>query len=179
MFFWWSPVCHSQFRSEDVAFLAKMLGCGQDTTSYTVLCVLLLRFALPGKGPVCCIGSNITSLCGVVRLATCLRGWINSFWLPFSFVTVFVVDVVITVGFVVWDRVIGVTVSISRINLSVFSLFSLFFQQATLIPVMPWFFTVGARRFVSVSINVCGMLAHNVYLLLVWSFQTIELYFLF
>ena len=92
-----------------MAFLVRMLGCGQDTTSYTVLCVLLLRFALPGKGPVCCIGSNVTSLCGVVRLATCLRGWINSFWLPFSSVTVFVIDIVIIVGAVVWNRVIGVT----------------------------------------------------------------------
>ena len=103
-----------------MAFLVKMLGCGQDTTSYTVFCVLLLRFALPGKWPVCCIGSNITSLCGVVRLATCLRGWINSFWLPFIFVTVFVVDVVNFVDFVVWDRVIGVTVSF----LGIFCVFS-------------------------------------------------------
>ena len=139
-FLWWSPVCHSQSRSKDAAFLVKMLGCSPHTTSYTVLCVQLLKFALPGKWPVCCIGSNITSLCGVVRLATCLRGWINSFWFPFSFVTVFVVDVVIIVGFVVWDRVIGVTVSISRNILSIFSLFSLFFQQSTLIPVMSWFF---------------------------------------
>ena len=158
-----------------MAFLFKMSGSGQDTTIYTVLCVLSLRFALPGKGPVCCIGSNITSLCGVVRLATCLRVWINSFWLPFSSVTVFVIDVVIIVGVVVWDRVIGVTVSFSRNILCIFSLFSLFSQQATLIPVTSWFFTVVARSIGSVSINICGMLPHNVYLLIVRSFQTIEL----
>ena len=127
---WWPPVCHSHFRSEDVAFLVKMLGCSPDTTSYTVLCVQLLRFALPEKWPVCCIGSNITSLCGVVRLATCPRGCINSFWIPFSSVTVFVVDVVIIVGFLVWDRVIGVTVSISRVILSLFSFFLLFFSTS-------------------------------------------------
>ena len=158
-----------------MAFPVKMLGCSPDTTIFTVLCVQLLRFALPGKWPVCCIGSNRTSLWGVVRLATCLRWCINSFWLPFSSVTVFVVDVVIIVGFVVWDRVISVTDSTSRIILSIFSLFSLLFQQTTLFPVMSWFFTVVARWFGFVSINVCGMLAHNVYLLLVWSFQTIEL----
>ena len=83
-----------------MAFLDKMVGCSPDTTSYTVLCLLLLRFALPGKWPVCCIGSNITSLCGVVHFTTCLTGWINNFWLPFSSVTVFVVVVVIIVGVV-------------------------------------------------------------------------------
>ena len=109
-----------------MAFPVKMLGCSPDTTSYAVLCVLLLRFALPGKWPVCCIGSNITSLCGVVRLATCLRGWINSFWLPYC-IALFVVDVVLIV---VWDRVIGVTVSVSRIILSFFSLIPLFFSTS-------------------------------------------------
>ena len=43
-----------------MAFLVKMLGCSPDTTRYTVLCVLLLRFDLPGKWPVYCIGSNIS-----------------------------------------------------------------------------------------------------------------------
>ena len=53
--FLWSPVCYSQFRSEDVAILVKILGCDPDTTSHTVLCVLLMisplsfRFAPPGK----------------------------------------------------------------------------------------------------------------------------------
>ena len=95
IFFWWSPVCHSQFRSEDVAFLVRMLGCGPDTTSHTVLCVLLMmstlsfRFAPLGKWPVCCTGSIITSFCGVVCFATCLKGWINSFWLSFCSITVF------------------------------------------------------------------------------------------
>ena len=128
-----------------------MLGCGQDTTSYTVLCVLLMlstlsfRFALPGKWPVCCIGSNGSY--GVVRFATCLAGWINSFWLPLSYVTVFVVVVVIViiVDVAVWVSVIGVSVFVSRIILNNFSLFSLFFQQVTLISIMPWFFTVVAR----------------------------------
>ena len=118
-----------------MAFLVRMLGCGQDTTSYTVLCVLLIistlsfPFPLPGKWPVCCIGCNLTSLCGVVRFATCLRGWINRFWLTFSSVTVFVVVVVIVnlVDVAVWVRVIGVTVFLSRIILSIYSLFSLFF----------------------------------------------------
>ena len=50
------------------------MGCSLDTSSYTVVCVLFLRFVLPGKGPVCCIGSNVTSLCGVVHFATCLTG---------------------------------------------------------------------------------------------------------
>ena len=151
-----------------MAFLVKMLGCGQDTTSYTALCVLLkmstlsFRFALPGKWPVCCIGSNITSLCGVVRFATCLAGWINSFWLPFSYVTVFVVVVVIVI--IVWVRVIGVTVFISRSILIIFSLLLVFFQQAALISVMSWFFTVVTRWFGSVNIGVCGLLAHSVYL---------------
>ena len=153
-----------------MAFLVKILGCGPDTTSYTVLCVLLkmstlfFRFSLPGKWPVCCIGSNITSLCGVVRFATCLTGRMNSFWLRFSSVTVCEVVVVIIIGVVVWDIVIGVTVFVSRIILIIFSFFSLFFQQATLISLMPWFSAVVARWFGSISISVCELLAHSVYL---------------
>ena len=76
--FRWSPVCQSLFRSENVAILVKMLGCSPDTTSYAVLCVLLLRFAFPGKWLVYCIGSNITSLYGVVLFATCLTGWVDT-----------------------------------------------------------------------------------------------------
>ena len=149
-----------------MAFLVQMLGCSQDTTKYTVLCVLLMmsslsfRFAIPRRWPVCCIGSNIAPLCGIVRFVTCLAGWINSFRLSFSSFTVFVVVVVI----IVWVRVIGVTVFVSRSILSIFSLLSLFFQQATLISVIPWFFTVLARWFGSVSISVCELMAHNVYL---------------
>ena len=153
-----------------MAFPVKMLGCCQETTSYTVLCVLLMmsflffRFALPRKWPVCCIGSNITSLCGVVRFATCLTGWTNSFWLPFTSVTVFVVVVVIViiVDVAVLVRGIGVTVSVSRILLIIFSLFSLFFLQAALISVKSWFFTVVASWFGSVSISVCSIVAHNI-----------------
>ena len=156
-----------QFRIEDEAFLVKILGCGPGTTSYTVLCVLLIistlffRFSLPGKWPVFCIGSNITSLCVMVRFATFPTGWIISFWLPFGSVTVSVVVIIVYVA--VWVRGIRATVFVSRIFLSVFTLFSLFFQQATLISVMSWFFTVVARWFGSVGISVCGLLAHIVY----------------
>ena len=45
----------------------------------------------------------------MVRFATCLTGWKNSFWLLFSSVTVFVAVVNVNlVCVVVWDRVIGV-----------------------------------------------------------------------
>ena len=126
-----------------------------------MMSTLSFRFALPGKWPVCCIGSNITSVCGMVRFATCLAGWINSFWLSFSFVTVFVV--VSVVNITVRVRGIGGTFFISGIILIIFGLFSLFFQQPTLISVMSWFFTVVARWFGSVGISVCGLLAHIVY----------------
>ena len=93
--FWWSSVSHSQFRSENLAIIVRMLGCSPDTTNYTALCVLLLRYILSflfdhsGKWHVCCIGSNLTSLCGMVRFATALTGWINSFWFSVCSVTVF------------------------------------------------------------------------------------------
>ena len=74
MFFCWCPVCQSLLRSENVAILFKTLGCSPGATSYTVLCVLSLTLALPGKWLDCCIGSSITSLCGVVRFVTCLTG---------------------------------------------------------------------------------------------------------
>ena len=92
----------------------------------------------------------------------------NSFWLFLGFVTFLVVVVVVVV--VIIDDVVlvrdnGATVFVSRINLSIFSWFSLFFQQATLIFFNFFvFFIVVARWFVSVGIDRCGMLAHGVYL---------------
>ena len=80
-----------------MAFLDKMLGCSRDTTSYTVLCVLLLRFDPPGKWSVCCIGSNVTSLCGAVCFATCLTGRVEISRFSVSFVIVGVRVVCVTV----------------------------------------------------------------------------------
>ena len=104
MFFCWSPVCQSLFRCENVAILVKMLGSSPDTTSYTVVCILFLRFVLPGKWPVCCIGSNVTSLCGVVRFATCLTGRVESsrFFVNFVVVGVRVVCVTVDISSNIW-----------------------------------------------------------------------------
>ena len=81
-----------------------MLGCSRDTTSYTVVCVLFLRCVLPGKWPVCCIGSNVTSLCGVVRFATCLTGRVESarFSVNFVIVGVRVVCVTVDISSIIW-----------------------------------------------------------------------------
>ena len=92
-----------------MTFLVKILGCSLDTTSYTVVCVLFLRFVLPGKWPACCIGSNVTSLCGVVRFATCLTRRVESSRVPVNFVVVGV-------------RVACVTVDISSIIWVAFNL---------------------------------------------------------
>ena len=101
----------------------------------------------------------------MVCLPTCLTGWLNSFWLSFSSVTVSVFIVVFTlVCIVVWDRVIGATVFVSRTILSIFRLFFLPFQQTAQISVMFWFFTVVARWFGSVSVCVCSIVAHSTYL---------------
>ena len=166
------PVCHSQFRSEGVAFLVKMVGCGPDTTSYTVLCVLLMmstlrfRFALPGKWPVCCIGSTITSLCGVIHFAMCLTERKISFWLSFCSFTVFNVFVVIVVV-VVGSRDIGATVFVARISLCAFNLL-FFVQQGTLISIMSRFFNSGGtfvevcRRWCLWHVGVqCLLVAHQ------------------
>ena len=87
-----------------MAFLVKMLGCSLDTTRYTVVCVLFLRFVLPGKWPLRCIGSNVTSLCGVVRVATCLTGRVESSRFSVSFVVAGVKVVCVTVDFssIIW-----------------------------------------------------------------------------
>ena len=102
--FCWSPVCPSLFRSENVAFLVKMLGCSLDTTSNTVVCVLFLWFVLPGKWSVCCIGSKVTSLCGVVRFATCLTRRVESSRLSVNFVIVGVRVVCVTfdISSIIW-----------------------------------------------------------------------------
>ena len=116
---------------------------------------------MPGRRSVGCISSKMAFLCGVVCFFTCLTGWVDSFRLSFSFVTVFVV--VSVVNITVRFRGIGGTVFVPGNNLNIFSLLSLSFQQATLISVMSWFFTVVARWFGFVGISVCGFLAHIVY----------------
>ena len=104
IFFCLSPVCESVFRSENVAFLVKIMGCSLDTSSYAVVCVLFLRFVLPGKWPVCCIGSNVTSICGVVRFATCLTESVKSsiFSVIFVIVGVTVVCVTAVISSIIW-----------------------------------------------------------------------------
>ena len=81
---------------------------------------------MPGRRSIGCIGSKITFLCGVVCFSTCLAGWVNSFWLSFSSVIVFII--VIVVGITVRVRGVGVTVFVSGVILVIFSCFSLFFQ---------------------------------------------------
>ena len=92
-----------------MAFLVKMLGCSLDKISYTVVCILFLRFVLPGKWPICCIGSNVTSLGGVVRFATRLAGRVENSRVSVNFVVVGV-------------RVVCVTVDISTIIWVAFNL---------------------------------------------------------
>ena len=97
----------------------------------------------------------------MICFSACLTGWVKSFRLSFSFIFVFVV--IFVVDITVRIRGIGGTVFVSGIILILFSLFSLFFQQATLISVMSRLFTVVARWFGSVGVSVCGLLAHIVY----------------
>ena len=81
------------------------------------------------------------------------KQFLASFQLCYCFFVVVVV-IVNRVDVAVWVRVFGVTVFNSRIILSIFSLFSLFFQQATLISVMSWFF-YSAGTLVWVCQNYC------------------------
>ena len=149
-----------------MAFLVQVLGCSSKhfirVTLIGSFWDLILSFwsSVPGSWSVGCIGSNVTFLCGVVCFSTCLTGWVDSFWLPFSSIAVFVI---IVADIAVRVRGIGVTVFVSGFILIVFSLFSLFFQQAALVSVMSCFFIVVARWFCSVSFSVCGLLAHSVY----------------
>ena len=150
-----------------MALLVYILGCSLGSFIRVTLVgsfwdlILSFRSSVPGRRSISCIGSKITFLCGVVYFSTCLTGWVNSFCLSFSSVTVSVNVVVVDI--IVRVRGIGVTVFASGIILIVFSLFSLFLQQATLISVMSGFFTVVARWFGSVDVSVCGLLAHFVY----------------
>ena len=116
---------------------------------------------MPGRRSIGCIGSKVTFLCGVVCFSTCLTGWVNSFRLSFSSVIVSII--VIVVSITVRVRGVGVTVFVSGVILIIFSFFSLFFQEATLVSVMPWIFTVVARWFGSVGVSVCGLLTHIIY----------------
>ena len=125
--------------------------------------ILSLRSSMPGRRSIGCVGSEVAFLCRVVCFSTFLAVWVNSFRLYFCSVTVFVVVIVI-VDVAVRVRGIGVTGFVSWIFLFIFSLFSLFFQQFTLISVMSWFFTVVARWFGSLGISVFDLLVHIGYL---------------
>ena len=92
-----------------MAFFVKMLGCNPDTTNYTVLCILLLMFALREKWPIYCISSNIVFLCVVVRYATCLTGWVDNSRFSVKFI-------------IVGARVVCATVDISGIIFIAFDL---------------------------------------------------------
>ena len=125
--------------------------------------ILSFRSSVPGRRSIGCIGSIVAVLCGVVGLPICLTGGINSFWLSFSSVFVFVV-VVVSVYFVVWGRVNSAIVFVPRVFSSIFRLFVLPFQQTALILARSWFFAMVARWFGSVSIYGRSMMAHSIYL---------------
>ena len=129
IFFYWSPVCQSLFRSENVAFLVKMLGCILDTTSYTVVCVLFLKCVLPRKWLVCCINSNVTSLCEVVRFATCLLGRVEGSRFSVNFVIVDIRVVCVTVG---TSSIIWVAFNLLFVRHSVHLSFTRIFQAVKL-----------------------------------------------
>ena len=103
-------ICQSQLRSESVAFSVYILGCSPSRFVRVILVgsfldlILTFRSSLPGRRSIGSLGSIVAYLSGMVCLATCLIGCVNSFWLSFSSVAVFVVVVVlIVVCIVVWD----------------------------------------------------------------------------
>ena len=72
--------------------------------AWTQQIILFLRFVLPGKWPVCCVGSNVKSFCGVVRFATCLTGRVESsrFSANFVIVGVRVLCVTVDISSIIW-----------------------------------------------------------------------------
>ena len=98
--------CHFQFKFPPAAWATSF------ESFWLAFLDLILSFqsSVPGRRSIGCPGSIVAFLCGVVCFPTCLTGWINSFWLSFSSVTVFVIAVVILVRIVLWDRVFGAIV---------------------------------------------------------------------
>ena len=77
----WSLICHMQFRSEDLAFPVKrQFGLFHPSYFVCLPSVLTLshRSSIPRRWCVCCLGSKKSFLCGVVRFATELTGWVHS-----------------------------------------------------------------------------------------------------
>ena len=78
-----SLVCHMQLRIGDVAFLVQCLGSTLNIPNCVALGIFLLDLVLslrssnPGRRSVCCIGSKVTLLCGMVSFTTGLTGWMN------------------------------------------------------------------------------------------------------
>ena len=138
--------------------------------------ILFFRSSVPGRRSIGCIGSMIAFLCGVVGNSTCLTEWINSLWLPFSSVNVFVVVVAVVIVFiVVWDKFFGASVFVSRILLSIFRLSSLLFlANGTKFCNVLGFLKVVAFWLRSVSLCVCSIVDHTICLLLIRGFHTVQ-----
>ena len=79
------------------------------------------------KRPVYCIGSNITSLCGVVRFATCLTGWVESSRFSVKFI-------------IAGARVVCVNVDTPSIILVAFNLLSV--RHSVHLSFIKWFQTM-------------------------------------
>ena len=137
-----------QFGREDVAFIFYSFGRSPETLCCINLCVsliliLLHRSSVPRRRSVCCIGSKIALLCGVVRFITGLTGWSNNSWF-FVVWGVCIIGVAINGAFVV----VGVGVCSTTEIITIFivtgtifvgvSLVSLFLELTTMTLVVAW-----------------------------------------
>ena len=91
-----------------------------------------------GKWLVCCLESNIISLCGVVRFATCLTVRLDSLHFSVFFVVFIVVSVI---GVEVSNR--GCTVVVFRVFFVAATCLFLVIHQRALVFVISWFITAG------------------------------------
>ena len=142
---------------------------------WSVCLLLILALSCPSLMPmtrsVCCIGSNIVFLCGMVRFATGLKGWVDSSRFSVNSDVCIVIIANTNVIFVVAVRVgLATAIILAGSVFFAFVLVFLFFDLTALVSIVAWFFPVMTCQFGFFSVRFCGVLHQNVQWQLFWGF---------
>ena len=172
-----------QLRSVVVAFLVLSLGVSLNNLTWIVLGISLLvlilsfRSSVPGRRSISCICSKVIFLCWMISFTTDLTKWVDRSSFSFLSVIFFVCVGIVGLGSV-WPPVM--------LWLFLPAKFVLFWDSSFcrsswrhLVSVVTWIFAVVAIWLGFLCVLLCGFMRHSIYLLLIWSFQTIQFQLLF
>ena len=143
--------------------------------------ILSLRPSVPGRRSSSCVCSKVTFLYGMVVFTTVLTGSVDrSMFLDFLIVCIdgigFVGNLFVRVRVCLTTVIVVV---IAGTFLVVMGLVFLPFELKTLISIVTWHFAMVASGFGFFWVLLCGLLRHEKFLQLIWSFQSIQFELIF